>query len=346
MKKLSNEEISFFCLELSLMLHAGVAVGEGLCLLAEETRDDETRSFLTDMADCLDQGTPLAEAMRRSGRFPDYVTGLVDVGERSGRTEEALQSLARYYEDRSRLEHQLRSALLYPAILLLMMLVVIVVLLVRVLPVFNEVYASLGGCLTGVAGGLLALGRALDRGMPTLCVLLALVVGFLAAFAASGGFREWALAAWSRRMGDRGVSRALHTARFAQALSMGLSSGLPVEEALTLAASLQQGAPAARTRYEDCRDRLEKGESLADALRQSEILPPAACRMLALGLRSGNGDTVMEELARRISQEAEDELQARVGYVEPALVIVTSALVGVILLSVMLPLMHIMAAIG
>ena len=124
MKKLSNEEISFFCLELSLMLHAGVGVGEGLCLLAEETRDDETRSFLTDMADCLDQGTPLAEAMRRSGRFPDYVTGLVDVGERSGRTEEALQSLARYYEDRSRLEHQLRSALLYPAILLLMMLVV------------------------------------------------------------------------------------------------------------------------------------------------------------------------------------------------------------------------------
>ena len=68
--------------------------------------------------------------------------------------------------------------------------------------------------------------------------------------------------------------------------------------------------------------------------------------MLALSLRSGNGDTVMEELARRISQEAEDELQARVGYVEPALVIVTSALVGVILLSVMLPLMHIMAAIG
>ena len=58
MKKLSNEEISFFCLELSLMLHAGVGVGEGLCLLAEETRDDETRSFLTDMADCLDQGTP------------------------------------------------------------------------------------------------------------------------------------------------------------------------------------------------------------------------------------------------------------------------------------------------
>ena len=209
-------------MELSLLLHAGVGVGEGLCLLAEETRDSGIRSLLTDMADCLDQGAPLAEAMRRSGRFPDYVTGLVDVGERSGRTEEALQSLARYYEDRSRMEHQLRSALLYPAILLLMMLVVIVVLLVRVLPVFNEVYASLGGRLTGVAGGLLALGRALDRGMPVLCILLALVVGFLAAFAAGGNFRERILAAWSRRMGDRGVSRALHTARFAQALSMGL----------------------------------------------------------------------------------------------------------------------------
>ena len=76
------------------------------------------------------------------------------------------------------------------------------------------------------------------------------------------------------------------------------------------------------------------------------MLPKASCRLVALGQRSGTGDTVMEEVARRLSEESEYALETRVGQVEPALVLVTSLLVGAILLSVMLPLMNIMTAIG
>ena len=99
---------------------------------------------------------------------------LAEVGERSGRMEESLTALADYYDERCRMERRLRSALLYPAVILLLMLVVMVVLLTKVLPVFNDVYASLGGRLTGVAGGLLALGQALDAALPWLCGLLVL----------------------------------------------------------------------------------------------------------------------------------------------------------------------------
>jgi type IV pilus assembly protein PilC len=260
--------------------------------------------------------------------------------------EEALSALARYYEDRARLDRRVRSALLYPAVLLLLMLVVIVVLLSRVLPVFNDVYASLGGQLTGVAGGLLTLGRALDTAMPVLCVLLALVVLFLAAFAAGGRFREWLLGKWRRKMGDRGVSRRLNTARFAQALAMGLRSGLPLEEALSLSEKLQGDVPSAQARCQDCLDRLERGDDLAGAMRESGVLPASSCRLLALGQRSGTGDAVMEEVARRLTEEGEQSLEEKLSRVEPALVLVTSLLVGAILLSVMLPLMNIMTAIG
>ena len=244
------------------------------------------------------------------------------------------------------MERRLRSALLYPAVMLLLMLAVIVILLARVLPVFDEVYASLGGQLTGVAGGLLALGRALDAAMPVLCVLLGLIVVFLAAFAAVSSFRERIMTLWRRTLGDKGISRMMQTARFAQALSMGLSSGLPLEEALTLAGQLQKDIPAAQARCQDCLDRLERGEDLASALNGSGVLPKASCRLVALGQRSGTGDTVMEEVARRLSEESEYALETRVGQVEPALVLVTSLLVGAILLSVMLPLMNIMTAIG
>ena len=344
-EKLSNEQISGLCMELSLLLHAGVRVGDGLALLAEESHGSD-RAWLEQMARQVDDGASLAAALGGSGRFPDYVSGLLEMGERSGRTEEALRALSHYYEERSRMERRLRSALLYPAVMLILMLAVIVILLAKVLPVFDEVYASLGGQLTGVAGGLLSLGRALDAAMPVLCVLLGLIVVFLAAFAAVSSFRERIMTLWRRTLGDKGVSRMMQTARFAQALSMGLGSGLPLEDALTLAGQLQKDIPAAQARCRDCLDRLERGEELASALGASGVLPKASCRLVALGQRSGTGDTVMEEVARRLSEESEYALETRVGQVEPALVLVTSLLVGAILLSVMLPLMNIMTAIG
>ena len=343
---LSNDWLSAFCLELSLLLRAGISAGDGLHLLAEEEQEADGKNLLRTLAEQVESGTPLTAALRETERFPAYVVGLLEVGERSGRAEEALGALSRYYDQRRRLDRYVRGALLYPAMLMLLMLVVIVVLLAKVLPVFEEVYASLGGQLTGVAGGLLSLGRGLDAVMPVLCVLLALGMVFLACFATSHRVRAGILARWNRVGGDRGVARSLATARFAQALAMGLTSGLPVEEALELAASLQSDVPAAAARYRDCRARLADGAGLAEALRQSGVFTPAHCRLLALGLRSGGGDAVMEELARRLSEDAQQALEDCVGRVEPTLVIGTSVLVGLVLLSVMLPLMHILAAIG
>ena len=343
---LTNDEISALCLELSLLLHSGADAGSGLYLLAEEEGGSSLGALLAQMSRQVDEGSGLAAAFQACGAFPEYVCGLVRVGEQTGRTEEALQALARYYADRAQLDRQLRSALLYPAVLLLVMLAVIVVLLTQVLPVFHDVYASLGGQLTGVAGSLLALGQALDRLMPLLCLLLALAVILLAAFSGSFSFRCRILSLWRRRMGDTGVSKKLNDARFAQALSMGIGSGLTMEASLDLAASLLADLPAAQRRCQSCRTQLEEGVPLAKAMGDSGVLPKSDCRLLDLGMRSGSGDRVMEQIAQHLSQLGEDALEARMGQIEPTLVVISSILVGLILLSVMLPLMHIMTAIG
>ncbi|MDD3347749.1 type II secretion system F family protein [Oscillibacter sp.] len=343
---MSYMETADLCRELALLLHAGVSVGDGIALLSEEDPSGAYREMLETMARRVDEGGALSAALKESGRFPVYVPGLIEVGERSGRTEEALESLGRYYETREQMSRRIRSALLYPCVLMVLMLVVIVVLLTRVLPVFNEVYASLGGHLTGVAGGLLTLGGWLDAAMPVLCVLLGLAVAFLWAFSVSGAFRDRLAALWQKRWGDRGVSRKLNDAQFAQALSMGLGSGLRLEEAMELAARLLAQVPAAVNRCEACRAQLEQGTDLAGAMRDTGVLAPSVCRLLALGVRGGRADTVMEEIARRLSRDADQAVENRVAQVEPALVLVSSILVGAILLSVMLPLMNIMTAIG
>ena len=342
-KTITNGELSSLTMELSMLLHTGIGVGDALSMLSGE---DGYRDLLDGMARRADEGEPLSQCLREGGRIPAYVCGLVEVGEETGRTEEALAALSRYYERRARLDRQVRSALLYPAVMLVLMLLVIAVLLVRVLPIFDDVYASLGGRLTGVAGGLLALGRGLDAAMPALWAALALAVVFFGAFAGVESFRGEVLAAWRRWRGDKGVSRRMNNARLAQAMAMGMASGLPLERSMELAASLMEDVPPARARCEDCRARLEGGAALSAAMGESGLLPAGACRLLEIGQRGGTADAAMEKIARDLSEDGEAALEDLVNRVEPALVLVCSILVGLILLSVMLPLMHIMSAIG
>ena len=343
---LSNEFLSSFFMELSLFLHAGIGTSDGLHLLIGESADQDTDALLHALADRMDAGVPLSQAMRETGRFPTYPVTMAGVGEQTGRPEETLRALSDYYESREQLNRHIRNALLYPAVLLVLMLVVIVILLAKVLPVFNQVFLSLGGEMTGVAGGLLTLGSALDAVMPVLCAILALAVVLLAAFAGSDRFRDRLMNRWRARHGERGIARSVATARFARVLSMGMQSALPAEDSIRMAEELYEDIPSEKRRIHDCLSRLDQGDSLASALQKSEVLPAASCRMLALGIRSGSGDAVMEEIARRLQSASEQRIEETVGRVEPTMVIVTSILVGLILLSVMLPLMNIMAAIG
>lgn len=339
---LNHEAIGKLCRELSLLLRAGVDLGDGLTLMQKESGD----ALLAQMASMADDGASLSEILRKSGAFPEDVCGMAEAGERSGRLEEALNLLSVYYENRARLDHRIRSAFLYPTILLLVMLVVIVVLLTQVLPIFNDVYANLGSGLTGVAGGLFLLGQTLNKAMPVLCGILILLIVSLAAFSGVPAFRMRLQRFWRKHFGNRGVSRKLSEAHFAMALALGVRSGLSDEEAVLLAAETMQGLPDAQARIEDCIAALRQEGSLPHALEKAELLPLSECRLLELGLRSGTGDAVVSQIAQRLSEQSENALEEKVSQIEPTLVVVSSVLVGLILLSVMLPLLDIMSAIG
>ena len=344
--ELTNLETADLCRQLALLMHAGVAAGDALNLLAEEEQNAEMRELLVSMTQDMDTGIFLSQAFENAGCFPVYITGLLQVGEQVGRIEETLTALANYYDEKERMERSLVSSLTYPAILLMLMAVVIVILLSQVLPVFNDIYASLGGKLTGMAGGLLLLGQALDGAIPYLCGLLFVVLGAVAVFSLNRKLRKKAIGLFAAKWGDRGIMRKMNQARFAQALSMGVTSGMPLEEATDLAAALLRDIPPLAQRCGECSRMLQEGENLAESLEKTDLMPAALCRLLTLGLRSGTGDSVMEEISTRMQNDAQQELESMVAKVEPALVLVTSVLVGAILLSVMLPLMNIMTTIG
>lgn len=343
-QKLPNETTALLCRSFSPLLHGGMPLADSAHLLSRE--ETGASAVLKTLGLRLDEGVSLSEAMAQCGAFPAYVPGLVRVGEETGRLEEALQSLAEYYEQQARIKARLKQALGWPCLMLVMMLAVTGVLLVKVLPVFDGVYASLGSRLTGAAAGLLQLGQLIGRFLPVLAGVAMLVALLTAAAALSDRLQKALLGWFYEKFGDRWLFRRFNNARYARALAMALGSGLALEDAMELATVLLADIPGAVQRIDGCAAALRSGADLSQAMECSDLLPPSGCRLLAAGLQGGNGDRVMEHLAGTMMEDACRALDDWSGRVEPALVLLTAALVGLVLLSAMLPLMNILSSLG
>ncbi len=339
--RLTNEQIGSLCGALAYLTGGGLGPGDALALLKEDEQDPELRRILGEMADRGDGGTPLAELFQDAGCFPGYVCTLLAVAQRVGQGEKTLASLAQYYQNRARMGRRVKAAVTYPLALLGVLLAVVVILLVWVLPVFNDVYAQLGSRLTGVAGVLLHLGDGLRRLLPGLCLVLAVLL----TAGAVAPVRRGAAAFFKTRWGDRGILAQVNSARFVQALALGIQSGMTDREAGALASALGEGAgfPA---RCGRCMALLEQGEALPRALREAGFLSHSHCRLLEAGIRSGHGGQALDTIARELLESSEEGLEQALGKLEPAMVAVACGLIGAVLVSVMLPLVHIMNGIG
>ncbi|MDO4482137.1 MAG: type II secretion system F family protein [Bacillota bacterium] len=345
-KLLSKNRINDICLSMHMMLKSGINAGECFELMSQDEPDGEYKEMLMEMAERADSGESVQSVFKNSGCFPEYVEGLIGVGERTGRIEEAFLSLAGYYDYLIRTEQRIRAALVYPVILMTVMMAVIVVLLVKVLPVFDSVYRQLGSGLEGIAGGLLKFGRILDSIMPLILVILAAAVIFAAAVSLLPGFRTEIIKIWNRFRGTRGAAGMMNSAKVFRAAAMGMKSGLSMDETMELAAEMMDDVPEISEKCRKCAVEIIDGASLADCLKKHGLIPAAEHRLLETGLRGGMGDGIVDEITKRLSEAAEDAIETRTSYLETGLVIVTALLVGLILLSVMLPLANIMSAIG
>ena len=344
--KLTNSQTGNIFLSLSYLMRSGIRTADAFSIIAGDAQDPYEKELLTSMSKASDEGEPLAEVVKKTGVFPDFACAMLDVGEESGRTEEALGAIARICNYRQTLSLKLRSSFLYPSVLMLIMVAVVVMLLVFVLPVFDSAYALLGSSLTGAAGVLLGLGGALKKVLPVLAVIIAALTVFLIAFTCSDTFRDRFINRLIRKSGGKGALGEVRTARFAQALSMCMSSGLNTEKALEASSGLLDDGPLTRRNIENCLELLHSGESLSDALGKSSLLPVSECRILEAGIKGGNGEEAMEEIARRLTEESDNAIDEKISRIEPAMVIISSVMIGAILLSVMLPLVNIMNSIG
>ncbi|MDR1194553.1 MAG: type II secretion system F family protein [Peptococcaceae bacterium] len=338
---LSATYLSSFCLELHLLIKAGIPVSEGFNILAEDETDKDSKALLAELYKKTDLGTELHAAIAEQERFPSYMVNMIEIGERTGNLDSVLYALSEYYDRQEQIVRSVKNAVLYPTILLLMMLFVVTILITRVLPVFNDVFSQLGGTMSPVAVGIMGIGLAINRNWGLILIVLAIVVvgGFVLYL--RGKDRDiLARLGLFKRLRDK-----IYAARFAAVIAMTMKIGLDPDESLNMAEKLVPN-PAMAARVKRCKELITEGGSFAGAVANAEILPKAQCRTLEIGFRTGSADTVMDDIARRGESDVQDSIESLVGKVEPTLVVIMSVIVGLVLLSVMIPLMGIMSSIG
>ena len=333
-------------MEMHMLLRAGVPPDEGVLTLLDDEPDKAGKSVLQCLLDELEKGMPLSSALSKSGFFPRYMISMVKTGEKTGRLAQTLKSLSEYYDGRERQAIAIKNAVLYPAILLVMMAAVVLILIICVLPIFNDVFGRLGSRMPPLAVSLMRFGGWLGGISAILAALAGAVFVTALAIWFAPRLRERVAKALRNKLGGRGIFGAVANARFVAAVALSLASGLDAEEAVETASAVSGGVKAVDEKNALCMDMLRSGRTLPAAMSGAGILSARDGRLLALGVRSGMIDSAAFEIARRKERDVQDEMDRLVGRIEPTLVIITSIVVGVILLSVMLPLLGIMASIG
>ena len=348
MKRLSvpAQYLPVFCRELYQLVRSGIPIAEGLAMLREDETDRDTRSWLDALCRSTEEGTPLSAALRETEAFPAYMTDMVALAEETGRLEDTLLSLQRHYDRQLRMAADIRGAVTVPVTLFAVMVAVVVLLVTQVLPVFDRVFAQLSVRMGAVATGMMNAGAVLAKAGTGLAVVLVILAAAALVVALVPSLREKFTGWFRRSFGGRGILGQMAVARFASSMSMAVASGLTMEDSVELAAKLCGGAREIDEKTARCHSDIQDGGSPADALAKSGLFTGRDCRLLKLAEQTGSLPETLEDLASRQEEAGLRSIDRMVGAIEPAIVVITSALAGVILLSVMLPLMGLLSTIG
>ena len=336
-KHYSARELSAFCLQISLLLRAAIPLDEGLSVMAEDAADEEEKKILLHMSEEVELGSPFSAVLQEVGSYPSYVIKMAKLGEETGTLDQMMASLSEYYEKEYILMKSIKNAVTYPIIMIFMLLVVLFVLFTKVMPIFESVYEQLGARLSPVSMAATRLG-----GMFSGVAVVAGIIWLLGRGGKKIGAVEHVADRFKRKSR---IALAVANRRFTSVLALTLHSGLELEKGMELAAELVEN-PAVEEKIKACGEELETGTDYYSAMKNTGLFGGFHVQMIKVGVRSGRLDQVMEEISRSCEEEADTALDNMVNRLEPTMVAVLAVAVGLILLSVMLPLVGVLSAIG
>lgn len=344
-KELTKLEIASFCDQMAMIIKAGITPKDGLELMLTDVKDQGTHDIIDALLVYSRQGESFSTCVKESGYFPKYVVNMIALGEETGQLDDVLVALCNYYEHEEYLSDSIRSAITYPIIMIIMMILIIFLLVTKVLPLFNQVFNQLGSQMNGFSSFLLSIGQTFQTySFVFTAIVLALFIAIFLMLKTRIGRKAWN-ALLMIFPPTKKFYRDIAYGRFARGMSLTLSSGMRIYTALDLVDELVEHK-AVREQVEDLKKLIVDGNNFSEALNKSGIFSRLYSRMIFIGVKSGNVDVVLDKIATLYEEDTDRRLNNFISIIEPTLVISLSLVVGMILLSVILPLLGVMSGLG
>ncbi len=345
-KLVSNKEMSIFCRQMSFVFLSDITVMEGLLLISEQCDSLQLKLSLNEIYNHMENGMTFSDAISMyTNIFNNYFINMIRIGESSGTLDSVFLKLSDFFEKENNLNKKVKSALTYPAILSIMMAAVIVLLIVKVLPMFGNILKSFGQDMPIITSWILSVSVFLSNfGL----VIIASIIG-LAVILVFCANTEKGKYFFDKLKVKNKIFRDLYSkvtvARFAHSLGILLKSGINIVTALKEVNSLVENKYL-RIKLDKALESVEGGADLAESLKKVGIFQPLFIKMVVIGSATGRLDEMLEKTAMLFDEEVSDSLQKMTALIEPLLIIFLSVVVGIILISVMLPMINIMTNIG
>ncbi len=335
--KVALADLVVFTRQLATMIDAGLAMVQSLHALAEQTTNKVMRDVIRDVCTRVEGGDSFSEALQKHPKaFSRLYVCMVAAGEKGGLLAEILARLATYLENAARLRKKVKSAMMYPTVVTVVAILITIFLLVKVVPVFGDIFKSFGAELPAPTQFLINLSHAVQKYL--LAFLLGgggLIYGWFYFIKTPTGRKFWD----SNRIRlpiFGAIAHKICLARFTRTLASLVRSGVPILEVLQIT-SQTVGNVVMESAIKVAAGDIEKGESISSALGKHPIFPSMIIRMITAGEQTGKIDNMLERIADFLDEEIETTLSGLTALIEPILIVFLGVVVGGMVICMFLP---------
>lgn len=338
---------AIFSRQFAAMVNAGVAIVRCLGVLSEQCPKPKLKRALVAISGEVQQGTNLSDAMRKHPDcFDNLYVSMVQAGETGGVLDEVLNRLAKVLEDMARLQNQVKSALAYPVAVGIIAILVFFGMTVFLIPIFAEIFQSLGTELPALTQFMLFISGVLRS--PAIIYPIAFVVVVVIAFkwyykTPVGRLQIDGFLLKMPLFGDLNQKSAV--ARFTRIFGTLTRSGVPILNSLEIVRDTS-GNQVIANAIEGAKFEIQQGGMLSLALQKSEVFPLLAIQMISIGEEAGELDAMLMKVADFYEDEVEQAVKALTSLIEPIMMVLLAGMVAVILLSMYLPLFAVFNNLG
>ena len=334
---ISAMDLALLTRQLATLVHSGLPLEEALLAVSEHSEKPRLKSILLGVRAKVMEGHTLADGLADFPHaFPEMYRTTVSAGEQSGHLDSVLERLADYTEGRQLLRQKITQAMLYPIILTVLAFAIVGLMMVYVVPKIVGIFENSGQELPWLTTTLISISDYLrDFGLVTIIVL---------------GVVAWLVRRWLKRDGPRRkfhrlllrlplvaqLVRGLNTARFTRTLSILAGSGVPVLEALRIAAQVVSNIPM-REAVDHASLRVREGGEIGKSLGASRLFPPMTIHLVSSGEASGELEAMLGRAATNQEREMDGLIAALLGILEPLMIVLMGAVVLIIVLAMLLP---------